>query len=269
MAKVRNYIASLGLPQGFPIIEYNPADGVKGILADGCTEARIVDIVNNYLHQKAGLVQGRDELATYIESVLGFKMKTKTVTKGTGTDAKTVVVPDETEQKFLDRFVEALVKGEFTHPSITVTGNNAEQREAQVLAAVQRIVDKPYKLVTKEGDKEVETVLFDLVNDAKAPERKPGVVKIPQYASKAAANIISDTGPDGKPKTTKLADRLKKWNTLFQERALAVEDFVSNAPKDATPEALAAHEAERANRLARAIVLNEAWETAQNARKYA
>lgn len=270
MAKVRNYVASLGLPLGFPIMEYNPADGVKGILADGCTEERIVDIVNNYLHQKAGLVQGRDELATYIETVLGFKMKTKQVTKGTGADAKTVEVADETEQKFLDRFVAALVKGEFTHPSITITGDNAEQREAQALAAVQKIVDKPYKLVTKDSEgKETTTVLFDLVNDAKAPERKVGVAKIPQYASKAAANIISDTLPDGSAKKTKLADRLKKWAATFTERGLAVEDFLSDAAKDATPEVKAAHEATRAERLARAIVLNEAWETAQNAKKYA
>lgn len=265
MPKIKQYVPSLRLPKGFPIMEYDPAEGVKGVTADGGTEARIVEVLNSYLHQKNGLVDGRDDLVTYVENVFKFPMKTKTVTRGSGADAKTVAVPDETEAKYLDRFVAALVTKEFTAPGITLTGENAEQREAQAWAALQAVVDQ-VRTITVDG-KEVK--LFDLSNDIKAPERKVGVAKIPQYAQAAAKNIVSDTTPDGAKKKTTLAQRLKQWSSTFTERGLQFDDFVADAPKDATPEVKAAHEAERLNRLARAIVANEAWESAQNAKKYA
>jgi hypothetical protein len=80
---------------------------------------------------------------------------------------------------------------------------------------------------------------------------------------------VSDTTPDGTKKKTTLAQRLKTWAATFTERGLAFEDFQSDAAKDATPEVKATHEATRLDRLARAIVANEAWESAKNAKKYA
>lgn len=245
------YIDSLHLPKGFPIDEYA---NLAAIQADGGTDARITAVINNYIHQKDGLVQGRDDLVTYVEGVIKFPRKYKKVTTGTGAEAKTKLVPDDdhkTEAKYLDAFVDAVVGKKFTVAGVTLSGTNDEQNEAIVWTFLQTIVDKPFKgAVTINGNTK-EVSLFNLKNDIKAPERASKAKELPDYATAGAASIIA-------------AGSQSKWVKTFTSKGIAFEPF-DVVPKG-TEDEQAAIKASNAANLARAIVLNEA---ADRAKKYA
>ncbi len=210
----RNYIRSLGLPKGFPINEYA---NLAEIQADGGTDTLITAAINNYIHQKSGLVEGRDDLYTYIVDVLGFTPLMETVK----VDGKDVEQPSETEGKLIARFVAELVKGTFTHKDFTVTGADADAKEASVWATLQEIVDAPRTVKIK--DKEVK--LFDLRNDIKTPIRTSKPKTPPAYAIAGAKSIFSDTAKDGTPKKDNLATRLKKWADTFTKEGITFTAF--------------------------------------------
>ena len=245
------YIESLHLPKGFPINEYA---NLAAIQADGGTDERITSVVNNYIHQKDGLVQGRDDLVTYVEGVIKFPRSYKKVTVGTGTDAKVKNVPaDEhkTEAKYLEAFVTAVVEKKFTVTGVTLTGTNDEQNEAIMWTFLQTIVDKVYEGDSTILGKTEKVRLFDLKNDIKAPERASKAKSLPEYALAGAASILA--GPN-----------VKKWVTTFASKGIVHDPF--DIPVKGTPDEQAATKKANVEALARAIVLNEA---ADRAKKYA
>lgn len=214
----RVYISSLSLPKGFPINEYETRDEIIKDGADqvvdynGMKCTRDVVVINNYLHQKDGLVQGRADLALWLEVVAKFPWLTKQVTKKI--DGKDVAVTEylETEGKYIERFVTAATDGTVKVVGLTLTGTNAEQNEAVVWAFLQSVVDKPTKITVTEGGKPTEVTLFDLKNDIKAPVHVAKAKTPPQYALEAAGNIIKN-------------GTQSKWATTFKKEGVDFEDF--------------------------------------------
>lgn len=266
----RNYIESGNLPKGFPITEYErvselfadlgvPLDKAVAAAVDSNPGSqRIVDVANNYMHQKDGLVEGRDNLTTHIEHVLKFPRLYKEVKRKTADGEKTIKVPADahkTDNLFAEAFVSAVVAKKFTVPGLQLTGTNDEQNEGIVWNFLQAAVEKPWKgNVTFVGDeKATEVTLFDLKNDIKAPERKTAEKSLPEYAVNGAANIIKN-------------NRQAHWAKTFTEKGIAFDDFLQKAPAGATPEQVAAVEKSNLVNLAKAIQANE---KADQAKKYA
>lgn len=194
----KQHVASLGLPNGFPVAQYENlkeiTDAVNG------DETKVVDIVNKYLRQKGPLVDGRDMLSEHVAEKLGFSVKTRTVTKeGDNGEKVESQVPDETEGKHLDRFVAAVVSGTATVPGIHFKEtDNEEQKEAHVWSFLQKVADK-----------------FDLRVDAKTPERVSRPKKyenLPKYARDGAENIIKN-------------GTQAKWKKTFEKEGIPFEDF--------------------------------------------
>lgn len=194
----KSHVASLGLPSGFPVSQY---ENLKEILdAVGGDETKVVDIANKYLRQKGPLVEGRDLLSEHVATKLNFPVRTKEV-KTKGEDGKEVTkeVPDETEGKHLDRFIAAVIAGDHTAPGLSFKEtDNEEQKEAHAWVFLQKIVDK-----------------FDLKVDAKTPERvsKPKKYEnLPVYARTGAEKIIANGAQ-------------KKWAKVFTDAGTPFEDF--------------------------------------------
>lgn len=246
----KNYIESLSLPKGFPILEY---ENLAEIAKDGGTDERQTAVINNYLHQKDGLVLGRDNLTDYVEYVVKYPRSYEKVKSG-DKEVEVPAKPHETDKKYLDAFVDAVVGKKFAFTGVTLSGN-AEQDEAAVWQRLQDIVEKPQKVsITYRGTTTAQEVtLFDLKNDIKAPERKAGGSKIPDYAMNGAKSIIANGST-------------AKWKKTFTDKGIAFEPFDTKPVNGATKEEADAVVASNIQNLARAIVLNEA---ADRAKKYA
>lgn len=217
----KSHVASLGLPSGFPVAQYENlkevVDAVKG------DETKVVDIVNKYLRQKGPLVEGRDLLSTHVGEKLGFAIRTKEVTTK-GEDGKDVTkqVPDETEGKHIDRFLAEVLAGRHTVPGLHFKeSDNEEQKEAHVWAFLQKIADK-----------------FDLKVDAATPERvsKPKKYEnLPLYARTGAEKIIANGAQ-------------KKWAKTFTDEGIPFEDFQAKDDPDGNKLRLATAIKEREDR---------------------
>ncbi len=195
------YVASLGLPKGFPIMEY---ESVDEILKDGGSAVvkyndlqmeALAAVANSYLHQKGALVEGRGDLATWLTEVVKFPLApavpaaTRKVKKTVDGVEKEVDEPVmETEGVYIKRFIALLVAGKTTTPLVPVTGTDAKAREASAWATIQLLVEKPLKL-TINGKEET---LFSLKNDIKRPVAQPKAKTPPAYALDAAGNIIAN-----------------------------------------------------------------------------
>ena len=222
------YVSSLGLPKGFKIREY---ESIDEILKDGGKELvdypekgqkmeRLAVVANQLLHQKDGLVQGRTELACWVEYVAKFPWLTKQVTKKQ--DGKDVAVTEylETEGKYIDRFITAVAEGKATFPGLKLAGTNVEQNEAAVLGAIQSLIDNPVPAVGADGKaitesvngKDVPVMWFDLRNDIKQPVRVAAAKKPWVTAIKGAEAILANKSGD-------------KWAKTFTKEGIPFEPF--------------------------------------------
>lgn len=253
------YVSSLGLPKGFPIAEY---ESIDEILKDGGDQLvdypekgqkmqRLAVVANQLLHQKDGLVQGRTELALYLEYVLKFPWLTKQSSKTV--DGKAVAFTEylETEGKYIDRFVAQVVTDKVKMPGITLT-NNAEQDEASVMSAIQAIVDKPFPAVDEKGapvtvdgplgpdgkPTKVPALWFNLRNDIKQPVRVSAAKKPWVTAIQGAEQIMANKAE-------------AKWAATFTKEGIPFEPFnTGNAESDklALAWAIQARETKRAQK---------------------
>lgn len=257
-------IDSMSLPKGVPVAQYQKLDEAltdvkKTKLQPGTTpEDVVVGVLNKYARQKDCLVDFRDWLWTTIKARTGWTgYKTEQVKQGD----KMVTVEAEPEQKSINRFVAQLVDGSFTHKDFNLTGiTNEEQREAAVWAVFQAWTDAASKTIDKYNDK------GDLVGteplpagqlsrwqvDISIPERKSKPKTPPEYATKNAESVWSDTDKTGKPKAKSLKDRLQGWFDTFTKKGFDFPDF-----RDTTnPEAAKVN-------LAWAIKADSDWEREQ------
>ena len=185
MSKVTLYVASLSLLQGAKVGFY---DSVEAIDADSGKAGTALNLANRYMSEKGALVEFRDVFATKLAEATGFAMLTKTVTKkykdGTSED---VVLPNETEVKFVNRFRAACAAGE-------VTGWPKE--EAAVEAKLQEFADSLGQ--------------FDC--DSSTPVREGKSKNPPKYALEAAANVIKNGSQ-------------AKWQGIFANEGITHQPF--------------------------------------------
>jgi|SRR5882724_1873570 len=187
------YVAlNLDLPKGVKVKQY---EHLAEISKDAGSEAKVVDIVNKYLRQKGPLVKARDFLATECEKRSTFPAKTKTVetTADDGTKS-TSTVWEETENKYLERFVAAVTKAEFTVDGV-------EPTEVSAYQYLQGIAD----------EKEFEC-------NAAVVERESKPKTPPKYALDAADTIIKNGS-------------MAKWADKFKKAGIEHADFQTGNPE--------------------------------------
>lgn len=215
------YVASLGLPKGFPIMEY---DSVKEIIADGGDQIveygglkmeRLAAVANSYMHQKGPLVTGRSDLAQFLTDVVKFPRKTVQVTETVDNKpvVKTVTDPKDTEAVYIGRFIADVAANRFTTTVLKASGKEPKEREDSLWNSIQELVEKPYELKVTTGDKTEIVKLFDLKNSIKAPIRTQKPKAPPAYALDAATNIITNKNE-------------KKWTKTFTDEGVPFEPFV-------------------------------------------
>ena len=212
----KSYVGSLGLPKGFSIEQY---ETLAEIQADTKSDALIVDIVNKYCRQKDCLVDGRDKLAEMVNAKTGFAWVTKTVTSKDkdGVESTSEEI-DETEGKYLSRFVEAIVAGDFSSQDFPVSGDTVEAKTASVNEGLQRYADS-----------------IPLRVNAFTPERTKKDKQAGKLALAAADNIIKNSSQD-------------KWSKTFKKCGIQHEDFMTSDPevnRQRLARAVAAHKAWR------------------------
>jgi len=247
------YVNSLGLPKGFRVKEY---ETIAEIVKDAGSETAVVEAVNKYLRQKSALVAGRDDLAGLIEETYAFKPILKTIKK----DGKDVEVWDETEGKYIERFIASVVSGKFTAKGLTLTGND-EQKEAAIYAELQKLADKCGD-VDKDGKPLSEPAAYVL--DIRTPERSSKPKKLPQYAIDGATNIINNKAE---------AKWVKRWTEGYTNSnsvkidPLSFDSFVAKAPANATPEQVETVRQQNIKNLAAAIVADREQVLAKTAKQ--
>lgn len=175
-------------------LQYEESDVVKAMTVPA-NVIIVTDIINKYLRQKDALVAFRDDLDDYLLNVVKFPTTTETVK----VDGKDVVERNEKPGQYLDRLVAALVKGEFTHPKLPVSGADPKAKEASVYKALQAIADtlgdtdSNGKPVTVDPTTKAESApRFSYILDISRPERVSKPKTPPDYAIEGATQIINN-----------------------------------------------------------------------------
>jgi hypothetical protein len=265
------YVDSMGLPNGFRVLQYEDAEIAKiaKLVSNPEQLTALTDIINKYCRQKDALVDGRDDLLTALQQDLSFKLKTKVVKE----DGEDVEVPAEKPAQYLERFVTAVMKGEFKHARFKVdAAANDEQKEAAVYTALQTLADEC-------GDTDAEgksigrdektgrllTKGFAYRLDITRPERKASKPKTPpKYAIEGATSIIN-------AKNEKVwLDRFTKGYT--DPNGIVIDTisylpFDSKAPADSKPEDVERVRNTNITNLAYAIVAKVEQVRAKTAKK--
>lgn len=253
------YINSQVLPakagvRGFLIKQYEDAD-VKALCSVPGELALVTDAINKYLRQKTALVQSRTDISDKI-GALGFPRKVKTVM----VDDEPVETPDETEAKYIGRFIAALVAGEFKHKAVKAAA--PEQREVEAYAVLQSLADLCGD--TDDDGKPKETPPC-YVLDIHTPERVSKPKTPTKKAIENATNIINNKSE-------------KKWIERFTKGynsptggpipPIPFKEFTTVAPKGATAEEVEAVRQQNITHLAWAIMgVEEAARRNQEAEK--
>jgi hypothetical protein len=188
------YVACVGLTKGLPVSIYSDAaelNAAAGKQPDTAwSQDAALNYANKYLVEKGSLVEGRDVLSDVLEKQYSFPMLTKTVTKKFKTKPdETAIVPDETEKDHINRFRKAVLTGEHIVDGV-------EPKEAALEAFLQGIVDGKGPFAA----------------DASKPERTGKSKLPPQYALKAADNVIKNGSQ-------------AKWVNTFTQESVPFEDF--------------------------------------------
>lgn len=233
------YAQSLDLPQGFRMRGYDEKD-VLELVKDPKQLVRVADVLNNYCHQKGGLVNGRYDLTCMVEE-LKFAPVTKKVKKDDGTILDEW---DETEKAFIERFVAAVAAGEFKWDGVVATGADAKAKTESVWAAIQTrlanrcgdVDEKGDDCFDKEGKLLPGKVPFAYRLDITRAEPKARKPKGPSKDAVDGATSIINGGPD----------RIAAWKAKFAKgyvdpnginiTPVEFEPFDTIAPKNAKVE---------------------------------
>lgn len=191
----------------FKVVEFQDSD-VLEMVKDAAKLARITDCANADRRQKVALVDARFDLAqligtgtepdgTVIEGVtgtLGFKREVKSITKNN----ETVYAWDETENDFINRFVDALVDESFTVEGYTNPTGDTKVKDTHARKFLQSLADRcgdqKFTGVASTPDGEGTTSVTDAicyVLDITKTERKSTGPGIPKWALETADIIIS------------------------------------------------------------------------------
>jgi len=250
------YISTLGLPKGVRVQQYEESE-IKKLLDTPANLVIVADIVNKYLRQKDALVDARYDLDTLLLEDIKFPTIMETVKE----DGKDVSVRKEKPGEYLDRLVVALVKGEFTHPKLPVTGTDPKSKEASVYTALQALMDtlgdtdaagNAIKRDEKTGRLTAPGFAYRL--DIARPERTSKPKNPPEYAVTGATQIIAK-GSEGKWKA-KFATGFTDANGVVID-PIVHEAFDVKAPKGATTEEVEKIKASNITALAWAIAAKE------------
>jgi hypothetical protein len=154
----------------------------------------LTDMCNKYLRQKDALVDARNDLDTMLVEDIKFPTLTEVVKE----DGKDVTVRAEKPGQYLNRLVDALVKGTFSHPKLPVTGTDPKAKEASVYTALQALMDTLGDVTTdgtaikrdeKTGRLTAPGYAYRL--DMARPERVSKPKTPPDYALEGATQIIT------------------------------------------------------------------------------
>jgi len=256
----------------FNVVEFEPADILR-LAQDSAQLTRIVECVNADRRQKVALVDGRADLSAAIglndldgkaidPPGLGFQRLTKTKTQGT----ESWLEWDETDNEHIKRFVDAVVKGQFTLHGFTLPSGDDKVKDTAVWTFLQTIADKQGDAVIIGGKVNGLDVVYTnddgaslaipdstacYVLDLARAVRKGGTgPSIPKYALEAADKIIANGNE-------------AKWHGHFTNGYTSasgvvidpfpVGDFVTPHAPDATPEVKEAHHQAKRKALARGI----------------
>lgn len=230
------------------IMEYEDSDIVA--LVNGGKVAEITIAVNADRRQKEALVQFRKDLLGKIVA-LGFVTEKETIVK----DGESIEQDKNTEGEEIKRFIDALVTGTFTHPTITISSGDEKAKETSAYAALQA-------LAFECGDEKTPDGLPCYVLDVSRPVRtSTGSNLLPKWALEAATKIMAGG-----------AHRVAHWKSQFANGFTSPEgiaiDPIPHAPFDThgTDEAVVT-----ANRkaLARALVDYDKQKRAKTASEFA
>lgn len=263
------YKESLGLPQGFRVNIFEPAEIVE-MCKDPKKLANVTNFVNMYLGQKDTLVAGRSDLVHYLETKTSFprEMETSVV------DGKTVQEPKLTEAKHIAAFIAAAVAGKVKEVKVDLA-QNEEQREAAVYAFLQTLAnqcgdfDEKGNPVARDKDDWLTAPAFAYKLDVTRPEKTAKAKAPAKYALEGASNII-DKGGDKSIAVWK--DKLTKGFTAKTGEKITpivFQPFDTKPTNGATPEQAEAIRQTNLQNLAWAIEEVEAQKRAQRAGEYA
>lgn len=217
------YISTLGLPKGVRVQQYEEAE-VKKLLDTPNNLVIVTDIVNKYLRQKDALVDARNDLDTLLLEDIKFPTLTEKVKE----DGKEVEVRKEKPGQYIDRLVEALIKGTFNHPKLPVTGTDPKSKEASIYNALQALMDTLGDVDTagaaiKRDDKTGRLTApgYAYRLDIARPERTSKPKNPPEYAVVGATQIIA------KGSESKWAEKFAKGFT--DANGVAIDPIVHEA----------------------------------------
>lgn len=232
--------------------EYQDADIVALVQQGKVTE--LTTAINADRRQKVALVDFRSDLSDKI-TALGFARKTTTATK----DGEAQEVPDETEGEHINRFIDALVAGSFTHPSITISSGDEKAKQNSAYDALQKIAFTC-------GDKKTDDGLPCYELDVNRPVRTGGgKVGLPKWALESADKIIANGS------TANWASKFTAGFTSPRGIAIdpiAFDSFVQVAPEGSTADTIQATNERNRRNLAAALVAYDRQEKSKQSDEF-
>lgn len=228
------------------VMEYEDADIIAAV--NGGKVAEVTIAVNADRRQKEALVQFRKDLLGKIEA-LGWKIETESTVK----DGETIETAKNTEGEEINKFVDALVAGTFTHSTITISSGDEKAKEVSALAALQSLANTCGDKTTPDGQP---CYVLDITRPVRT---STGSNLLPKWALEAATKILA--GPN-----------VEAWKAKFASGFTSPEgiaiDPIAVAPFDVAGTDEATVTANRKH-LARALVEYDKQKRAKTASEFA